>query len=197
MIDRETAIRIVEEYWNKDVTRAGNEFCPSSVALTEDGDFFVIYGNSKAFVEDRDFMRNFVGISAFIVDSFDGTLTISGSAQDPQNTLQDCRDDKVAAGKHYVLAAGTGKKGMDENTALRSVFQCGIADAKRILSEPDRFWFVGKKRMLLAYQREFESLGLPTEIVLLDSHYNSIEIGWRGRFSWDLSHLKSQLGVQQ
>lgn len=142
-------------------------------------------------------MRMAVGISVFIVDSSNGLLEIAGSAQDPSDILQDCRDDREAGGRHYILAGGTGSGAFAEVSTLRGVFQCGILKARQMLQPPERYWFVGKRRFLLHYQRELTALGMPAEILLLDQVTEAIEVNRRSRFSWDLSRLSSRTEAEQ
>lgn len=197
MITHDQAVSIVADYWNKDVQRDGDEFQASSIELTVEGDFWLIRGNAKACVADGDQMRMAVGISGFIVDSDTGALKIAGSAQDPSDILDDCRDDKKAAGRHYVLAGGTGSGALEEVSALRGVFPVGMARARQFLMPPERYWFIGKRRLLQNYQRELSALGMPTEILLLDQAPDAIEVDWRSRFSWDLSLLTKKTEAEQ
>ena len=197
MITHDEAVGIVADYWNKNVQKDGDEFQASSVELTEEGDFWLIHGNAKACVVDGDQMRMAVGISGFIVDSDTGTLEIAGSAQDPSDILQDCRDDKEAAGRHYVLAGGTGSGALEEVSALRGLFPIGMTRARQFLVPPERYWFIGKRRFLKNYQRELSALGMPTEIILLDQAPDAIEVHWRSRFSWDLPRLTKQTEAEQ
>jgi len=197
MLTRDEAVAIVADYWNKDAHGDGDEFHPSSVEATDDCAFWMIHGNSKAYVVDGDQMKMAVGISGFIVDSDTGALAIAGSAQDPSDILQDCRDDKQAAGQHYVLAGGTGSGALEEVSALRGLFSIGMIRASQMLQPPKRYWFSGKKRLLLNYQRELSALGMPAEIILLKQAPDAIELNWLSRFSWDLQRLSEQAEAEQ
>jgi len=186
MITREEAISIVGDYWNKDVQDSGDEFYPASAELTEEKDYWMINGNSKSFITDGIELKCMVGISGFIVDAHSGDLSIAGSLQDPYDILQDCRDDKLAGEKRYVLAGGLGRSDATEITQLRGLFPCGISRARELLSEPERFWFTGKLRYLQSYQKDLMQQGMITEILILDDVSEAIEVHW-------LSDLKSCL----
>lgn len=189
MITRDDAVAIVATYWNETVETEDDEFHPSSAELTPEGDYWCVSGNSKAWLIGGDQGRMAVGISGFIVDAETGALEVAGSAQDPADLLQDCRDDKIAAGRHYVLAGGTGSGSPDEVSALRDVFPIGMMRARQFLLPPERYWFIGKRRLLSDYQRQLSALGIPTELLLLDQPPEAIEVHWLSKFSWDLCRL--------
>ncbi|MAS93909.1 MAG: hypothetical protein CMO55_12010 [Verrucomicrobiales bacterium] len=193
MITRKQAISIVAEHWNKSILQDGDEFHPSSVELPEECDFWVIHGNSKAYLVDGDHQRLAVGEGGYVVDADTGALEIAGSAQDVLDILQDCRDDKVANGKNYVLAGGTGSRAFHEISAFRKVFACGVHRAREMLKAPERYWFTGKRRLLVSYQAEFEALDIPSEVILLDDVSDVITINWSSRFKWDLQSLSNRI----
>lgn len=189
MITRDEALALAAKYWNETVERDGDEFHESSVELTSERDYWIIQGNTKAGLVGGDERRILIGISCFIIDSDSGTLEIVGSAQKTCDILQDCRDNKLAAGKHYVLSGGTGNGSLEEVSALRKIFPIGVSRARQFLLPPKRHWFTGKRRFLLEYKRELSHLGMPSEILLLDHAPQAIEVDWQSGFSFDLDRL--------
>ena len=75
------AVARVAEYWNSTHTDPGDEFAPTQAKLTDEEDFWVIHGNTKALVVDRDETRRLVGYGGFLVNAMTGDLHVVGSAQ--------------------------------------------------------------------------------------------------------------------
>lgn len=191
------AVARVAEYWNSTHTDPGDEFAPTQAKLTDEEDFWIISGNTKALVVDRDETRRLVGYGGFLVNAMTGDLHVVGSAQKVEDILQDLRDDRAAEGRFYVLAAGTGSGDHSEVSALRKVVPCGIMHARQLLTSPIRFWFTGKKRLLQGYVNQLHQLGLPSEIILVDDPSSALPVAWTSSFRWDFERLVEQIKAVQ
>lgn len=191
------AVARVAECWNSTHTDPGDEFAPTQAKLTDEEDFWIIHGNTKAFVVDHDRMRLLVGFGGFLVDATTGELFIVGSAQKMFHILQDARDDRAAEGRFYMLAAGTGSGDHSEVSALRRVLPCSIMNARQLLTSPTRYWFTGKKRLLEQYEGELHLLGIPSEIILVDDPSSALPIAWTSIFRWDFERLIEQIKAGQ
>lgn len=195
MLSEEQAVGIVSEYWNTRASDPRGLFALAAVSLTAERDFWVIYGNTKAWVEEGDLMAMSVGIGGFLVDANTGELFIIGSAQGDAEVLQDLRDARAAAGQHYVLAAGTGSGDFQEVTSLRKLLPCGIMQARRLLAPPGRYWFTGSKRTLESHASEFQKIGMPSEVILVADPVDAIPVGYPWDFKWDFRKLAGQIGA--
>ncbi len=158
-----------------------DEFVISSIRLSENRDYWVVHANSKAYVEFGDSSRCYVGVGAYMVDSITGQIEIVGSAESPEQFIQDKYDLKKANGKSYILTCNHDIKDKKAIVNIHQVFNCPLNKAKYLLRE-NRNWFSGKKRHLEQVQSFMNSKGIKTEIKLadLDSAIASInsEVIW-------------------
>lgn len=168
MYNESQARKKVLELVNKpDRSHDQDEFVISSIRMSENKDYWIVHANSRAYVEDGDTSRCYVGVGAYMLDSETGEIEIIGSAESPAHFLQDKYDLKLANGKHYILACGHEVKDKKAIVNIHQVFNCPLTKAKNLLRE-NRNWFSGKKRHLEEAQRFMDSKGIKTEIKLSD-----------------------------
>lgn len=92
MISEAQALQKVLSFVNSrdfvDFEEYGDEFVVSSICLSERSDYWIVMANSRAWVEQGEFSKCYVGVSAYLINVKSGELEIVGSAETPEAFLQ-------------------------------------------------------------------------------------------------------------
>ena len=134
--------------------------------LSPRGDYWVIEANSEAWVLHGEFRDMLVGVSAYLVHTVTGALSLVGSAQHWQDCVEDLHDLDVANGRHYVLGPACTADDRRAAMHLHRQLACSLVDARYLLTA-GRNWLTGTRRTLIAVQAALRERGIATEIELM------------------------------
>lgn len=162
----------------------GLQLAIQSCELSPRGDFWVIRANSEDYVVRGMWERLLVGVSAYLVNVNDGTVSVVGSAQSCQEFLQDKHDEDAAGTMRYVLEPTFCRDDKMAVINLRQRLECSLQSALLMLSPGHRQWFTGRRSLLLDVQEVLSERGIQTAIVLLPSAESAIEVD-RSMWHWD------------
>lgn len=191
VIDRNTAISRAAADWNSSVRKPEDEFAVSGAHLNEGGDFWIVSGNSRAWIEHGDMNRLFVGLSCYLVDSSTGELFTVGSAGRPDDVIYDIRSERAAAGRSYVLGSACSEANRESIAAIRRVVTCGMLCARDLLIGQGRDWFTGTRRSLESLSQHLDSHGLRTEIRMIDAPTGLVDVD--GEPSWAIHQWQAKI----
>jgi hypothetical protein len=162
----------------------GLQLAIQSCELSPHGDFWVIRANSEDYVIRGMWERLLVGVSAYLVNVNDGTVTVVGSGQSWQELLQDKYDADAAGAMQYVLEPTFSRDDKMAVINLRQRLECSLQSALEMLSPDHRQWFTGSRGLLLNVREKLKEKGIETAIVLLPSAEGAIGVG-RSMWHWD------------
>lgn len=155
----------VLDFVNSGSAEREDEFVVSSIHLSEHSDYWIVTANSRAYVEEGDISRCYVGVSAYMLNTESGEIEIIGSAQSPQIFLQDKYDLRRAGSQSYVLVCSHDKYDKRAIINFHQVFKCPLQKAIKLIRER-RDWFTGKKRFLVEAQNLLAQKGIKTIVEL-------------------------------
>ncbi|MBX9401507.1 hypothetical protein K4L06_09295 [Lysobacter sp. BMK333-48F3] len=135
--------------------------------LSPRGDYWVIEANSEAWVLHGEFSDMLVGVSAYLVHTVTGRLSLVGSAQHWPDCVEDLHDLEVADGRHYLLVPGCDADDKQAAMHLHRQLACSLLDIGYLLSPAGRNWLTGTRRALAAAQAVLQERGIATDIVLM------------------------------
>ena len=167
MINKGKAQKMILDLVNQSDQHVDDEFIISSIELSENKDYWIIVANSRAFIENNDFSRCYVGVRAYLVNTESAEIEVVGSGESIEDYLQDKNDIAVANGQMYVLACGFNKQDKQGIVHLHQVLKCSLSDAK-ILCRQKTVWFTAIKRDLLVAQQILNERKIITHIELID-----------------------------
>jgi len=145
-----------------------DEFVISDIRLSENKDYWITSANSKAYIEQGDSSRCYVGASAYMLNTETGEIEIVGNAQSPETYLKDKYDIKLANGNKYILVCSHNPKDKKAIINIHQVFNCPLKHAMHLVRDKTT-WFTGIKRHLEEAKLLLETKDIMTEIQLTDT----------------------------
>ncbi|KQV78296.1 hypothetical protein [Rhizobacter sp. Root1221] len=161
----------------------GEPFALQSCSLSERKDYWIIRGNSAAYVLHGDASRRYVGVNAYLVDVDSGLIEIVGSGHDVSEYLQDKYDLREADGRHYVLTANFPRSDKRAIVHLRQVLECSVQRARE-LADAGRPWLTGTRRDLQRAEELLRDRGVATAVKLVEQPLDARPLGGSVWF-WD------------
>ena len=169
----------------------------SSCELDSRGRYWVIFANTRAWVVYGDGGRCLVGVSAYLIEVSTGELTVLGSGSDWRTYLEDLYDREETGGAYRVLISDHEVNDKRAIIRLHQRLGCSLGDARWLLSEANRSWFTGTRRVLTDAQAMFASLDMRTHLEVRDDPQQAVELlgpVWAPGDLW--SCLRERLGAR-
>ncbi|HEK2896166.1 hypothetical protein [Proteus terrae] len=145
----------------------GERFAIYSCELSPKQDFWIIRCNSERYVIYNQLEHCYVGINAYLVDTFTGKIDIIASGESVEDFLQDIYDTQTAGSQFYLLRPTFSKENKIALLNLKQWLGCGYTDTIKLLTI-NRSWFTGKHRYLQHIQILLNKRNINTEIILAD-----------------------------
>ena len=117
-----------------------DEFVISSIRLSPREDFWIVQANCRAYVEFGDLSKCYVGVGAYMLNAETGEIEIIGSAESPDNFLQDVYDERIAGNRFYALKCSHDLGDKRAIVNLHKMFNCPLVKAKELIRS-NQYWF--------------------------------------------------------
>ena len=164
MISEKEARQLVLDTCNPNET--GGEWIISECFSSPKDDFWVIRGNTKAWIDEKKWEAQLVGVNAYLVNKESGQMHVVISAFSVEEFIQDLYDERGRGGKVYALCcANPGDK--REIIRMRSLLNCMISLAKSLFDE-HYYWVTGRKQHLEGMKAFLAGKGINSRIDLID-----------------------------
>lgn len=141
-------------------------FVIQSCELCPQGAYWVIRCNSADYVQHGVESSCYIGINAHLVNVQTGVVDAIGSATHVDDYLQDKYDQGAAMGNFYVLTPAFDRHDKTAMSNLRQKLACTYPQVIALLSEQNKPWLTGSRRVLLQAQRQLCDQGVPSTITL-------------------------------
>lgn len=135
--------------------------------LSAKQDFWIIRCNSERYVIYNQLEHCYVGVNAYLVDTYTGKIDIVGSGQNVEDFLQDIYDAQAAGSQFYLLRPIFSKENKIALLNLKQWLGYGYTDTVNLLTI-NKNWFTGKRRNLQHVQILLNKRDINTEIILAD-----------------------------
>ncbi|MCO4180964.1 hypothetical protein LG195_00120 [Proteus terrae] len=153
----------------------GEQFAIYFCELSPKQDFWIIRCNSERYVIYNQPEHCYVGVNAYLVDTFTGKIDTVGSGESVEDFLQDIYDAKAAGSQFYLLRPTFSKENKIALLNLKQWLGYGYTDTVNLLTI-SRNWFTGKRRHLQHIQALLNKSNIETEIVLVDKIEHAITV---------------------
>jgi len=144
-------------------------FVIQSCSLSPCGGYWVIRANTAECVLEGRWERCYVGVNAYLINTESGEQEIVGSGESVDDYLEDQCDVRVAADQYYVLGPDFESGDKVLTIRLHQKLGCGLQMALNMLSEPNRRWLTGTRRVLTHACALLEREGIPNTVTLQDN----------------------------
>ncbi|HCN42627.1 MAG TPA: hypothetical protein DIS95_09510 [Proteus vulgaris] len=157
--------------------------------LSPKQDFWIIRCNSEGYVIYNQLEHCYIGVNAYLVDTFTGKINIVSSGESVEDFLQEIYDTQTACGQFYLLRPTFSKENKISLLHLKQWIGCGYIDAINLLTI-NKNWFTGKRRYLQHIQILLDKRDIKTEIILADKIDNIVVIN---NGTWFEEDIKKEL----
>ncbi|MDF2399019.1 hypothetical protein GWQ44_26035 [Pseudomonas sp. 3MA1] len=138
--------------------------------------YWVIRCNSADYVQHGVESSCYIGINAHLVNVQTGVVDAIGSAISVDDYLQDKYDQDAAMGNFYVLTPEFNRHDKTAMGNLRQKLACTYPQVVALLSEQNKHWLAGSRRVLLLAQQQLCGQGVPSTIRLVPETAGAIPL---------------------
>lgn len=168
----------------------GERFAIYFCELSPKQDFWIIRCNSERYVIYNQLEHCYIGVNAYLVNTFTGKINIVGSGESVEDFLQDIYDAKAAGSQFYLLRPTFSKDNKIALLNLKQWLGYGYTDTINLLTI-NRNWFTGKRRYLQHIQILLNKRDINTEIILADKTEGIVIID---NSTWFEEDIRKKLG---
>lgn len=140
-------------------------FAIDSCELSPDKSCWIVRANSAEYLLHGKIEHCYVGVNAYLVDSYTGEIEVVSSGHSVEHHLQDKQDLRLAGQNQYVLHPTLDANNLQQIIHLRQKLGCSLAYARQLARHPGG-WLTGKKRVLETAKALLAQEDIATDITL-------------------------------